>query len=216
MLGCRCAECRASNVHAYRARMARARVALRELVPAPPVTVSRVWLGPAGVRLRRVYHGCPGVEGAPCRWRSYLRKDVGPVCGRCRDRLVWNGLVDAARARAHLLALSRVGVGYKQVAAAADVSGTVVAKIRFGHRSKIRAATERAILAVDRDAVADHAIVPAGPTWKRIRWLLDEGFTRGRIAREALGVQRPALQIGRRRVLASTATKIERYWSRFQ
>jgi hypothetical protein len=89
------------------------------------------------------------------------------------------------------------------------VAFSIVAKIRSGARRQIRAATARRILAVTVDARADGATVPAGPTWRLIRLLLEEGYTKGRLAQE-LGAATPALQLGHRRVLASTAVRVER------
>jgi hypothetical protein len=55
----------------------------------------------------------------------------------------WNGIVDAAPARRHILALSRRGVGRRMVAAASDVGLSVIADIRTGRKMRIRARTER-------------------------------------------------------------------------
>lgn len=208
--GCRCRPCRDAIARVARERVVRAREAAAVLPPAAPVTVTRPWR--YGFR---TYRGCPGLNGGPCPTKSYLRKDVGPVCGRCRSQLVWDGLVDASRALNHIRQLSRQGIGYKAVAAAASVATSVVGRIRSGDRTRIRASTERRILAVDRAAVSDGSMVAAGPTWERIRWLLSEGFTRGAIAQRALGNKRAALQLRRRRIRAVTAMKIERFYRRY-
>jgi hypothetical protein len=157
---------------------------------------------PHGSRLR--YLG--GCRCLPCRAANSRYQ-----CERAAARKTggWNGLVDAAPAAAQIFRLSRLGVGYKSVADAAGVSRSIAAKIRSGERRHIRASTARRILAVDAAARADASTVPAGPTWRRIRQLLEEGYTKGRLARE-LGAQRPALQLGRRRVLAITAVRVER------
>lgn len=101
--------------------------------------------------------------------------------------------------------------GSTSVAAAADVSRTTLAKILAGTRHQLRAASARRVLAIDRDAIADHALVPAGRTWQRINRLLEEGFTKAELARR-FGAKTRALQFGRRRVLASTAVKVERFY----
>lgn len=188
--GCRCDACRNANRLAYHARKEKARAAA-------------VDLGAGGAR-----GPCPGVNGTPCPWSTKLRKDSGPVCSGCRDSLVWNGLVSAEKARAHLVALGEQGVGRRAVAAAADVSETILMSIRQGTKW-IRKDTEQKILAVDAGAVADHAIVPAKETWRRIRELLRLGYTRGELA-QRLGAERPALQLRKREVLARTALRVEK------
>lgn len=167
-------------------------------LPTPEHLAAR----PHGTRLRYL-SGCRCV---PCR-AANSRYETARAAARKAGE--WNGCVDAAPARAHLLKLGRQGVGYKSVAAAASVAVSVVAKIRSGERRQVRSLTARRILAVTADARADASTVPAGPTWRRIHQLLEEGYTKGRLARE-LGATRPALQLGRRRVLASTAVRVER------
>ena len=127
----------------------------------------------------------------------------------------WNGFVDADRARAHLRRLARQGVGRRMVASASDVSLSVVQAVRTGRKARIRARTERRILAVTKACRGDAVHVPAGPTWERIEWLLAEGFTKARIARE-LGMKRPALQLNRHRVTVRNASKVEALWRRYQ
>jgi len=210
--GCRCAPCTASNLRAYHDRQDRAKALAAEIVtgasPCP-----QLWTAPDGTRRLRVYaRACPGAGGRPCPLRAHLRRDSkGGVCRACRERLVWNGLVLADRAKAHLVELSRAGVGYRSVGEAADVSKTVLALILSGKRQRIRASTERRILDVDAQARADHSTVPATRTWRRIRILLEEGFSKAEIARR-LGYRRPALQLGRRRILAKNAARVERFF----
>lgn len=159
---------------------------------------------PHGTRLR--YLG--GCRCVPCRAANSRYQTERSALRRAGE---WNGIVDAAPAAANIFLLSRQGVGYKSVADAAGVSRSIVAKIRSGERKHIRAATARRILAVTADARADASTVPAGPTWRRVRLLLEEGYTKARLARE-LGAQTPALQLGRRRVLAITAVRVERLY----
>lgn len=212
--GCRCEDCRASNRRYYHEREARGR-ALAAEISAPAMPAPQEWTAPDGARRIRVYkRACPGVEGEPCPLRAHLRRDSkGGVCRACRHRLAWNGLVSTAAASAHVRKLGYQGVGYKSVAAAASVGVLTVWKIRSGERMWIRAATERRILAVDAEARADASTVPAGSTWRLVRLLLDEGYTKARLARE-LGAQTPALQLGRRRVLAITAVRVQRLYHR--
>lgn len=115
----------------------------------------------------------------------------------------WNGIVDAGRAAQHLRFLSRRGIGRRAVQAVTDISDSILHEIAKGRRPRIRARTERKILAVTLDLRADHSFVPARRTWKLIGQLLDEGYTKAHLARE-LGAQTPALQISKGRVLACT------------
>lgn len=152
-----------------------------------------------------------GVSGAACPRSIKLRvSSAGNLCMLCRRLLVRNGLVPAKAARHHVLILSNAGVGYKQVADAASVSRTVLSKIVNGTRKTIRATTEKAILEVDRGAMADGALVDAGPVWKMIDKLIKQhGFTRGAIA-QRLGCKKLALQIGKKQVTARTAFKVKK------
>lgn len=125
----------------------------------------------------------------------------------------WNGLVPANAARRRLRKLSRQGVGRRAVAEACGVGLTTLVEIKSGRKQLIRARTERKILNVDRWAVAGAGHVPAERTWKIIAWLIDEGFSKAEIARR-LGFKRPALQFNRRKVLARTAMKVERFYNR--
>ncbi len=127
----------------------------------------------------------------------------------------WNGIVDAASARRHILALSRRGVGRRMVAAASDVAESVIADIRTKRKLRIRARTERRILAVTPAYMGDAALVPAKRTWERIEWLLEEGFTKGRIALE-LGRKTRALQLNREWVTARNAAAVEALVRRYQ
>jgi hypothetical protein len=132
-----------------------------------------------------------------------------------RRQGLWNGLVPADRARAHILKLSKQGVGYKTIGQLARISKTVMWKIRSGQRRQIRALNEKAILMVTRFDVRGSTNVEAGGTWQRINWLLEEGFTRARIARE-LGCKTPALQLRKDFVTATSARKILALWRRYQ
>lgn len=124
----------------------------------------------------------------------------------------WNGTVDAGRARRHVLALSRQGVGYKTVADAAGVAKSVMAKIRSGERKRIRARTERRILEVTFEAAGDQTLVDAGPTWRRVEELKREGgFSNAEIARR-MGFKKAALQFGKERVTLRTAAAVEKFW----
>lgn len=138
---------------------------------------------------------------------DYERERIG-----ARANGDWNGIVPAKKARIHMRKLSRLGVGRRAVGAATDIADSVLSKIISGKRNQIRARTERLILAVSVAHASDGAYVDATRTWKQIRQLLLEGFTKIRIA-EAIGQQR-ALQLGKVRVTAKHAAAIDRLWRR--
>lgn len=125
----------------------------------------------------------------------------------------WNGLVSAERARAHMLALAAQGVGRRAVQAATDIGDSVLSKIRSGTRTQIRAATERAILAVGIEQAADRALVDAAQAWALIQELTGAGFTKRRIASE-LGQNGPGLQLGRERITVRSAHLVQRTHAR--
>jgi hypothetical protein len=154
---------------------------------------------------------CVGV-GEPCPNGTKLRKSsTGNLCARCRDKLVFDGLVGATRARHHVQRLSAAGVGYKTVADAAGVTTSVMGKIRSGERKKIRASTERRILEVDTGAAFDRCYVDAGPTQRMIERLIRvHGYTKTRLALE-LGstAKQPSLQLRATKVTVRNAAKVK-------
>ncbi|PKL96796.1 MAG: hypothetical protein CVV18_00335 [Gammaproteobacteria bacterium HGW-Gammaproteobacteria-8] len=132
---------------------------------------------------------------------------------RARKAGDWNGIVSAKRAKAHLLTLSRHGVGRRAVGAASDVGDTCLSQIRCGEKTRIRARTERRILAVTPAMASDRALVPSRDTIKRIRQLLAEGYSEQRLAHE-LGLKTGRLQYHAERVTVRTAYRIERLHKR--
>lgn len=116
-------------------------------------------------------------------------------------------LVPASMAVAHLRKLSNAGVGYKAVAEAAGLAPSTLGAILFGQRKQIRANHERAILGVTQAAVADGALIDAGPTWRRIKALLKRGYTKSSLAR-IFGYKSPSLQIKAKRIRAMTAWRL--------
>lgn len=120
----------------------------------------------------------------------------------------WNGLVPAAPAREHMRKLSRQGVGRRAIAAASDVGETCLTAIRNGRKRQIRARTESAILALTKAMASDHALVSAVGTWKRIRELLEEGYTEAFLAKE-LGYAHRYLQLGKDQVTVRNAYEVE-------
>lgn len=173
-------------------------------------------LAARGLRTDTLAHGRRARYVAGCRCdvcraanRNYARRRL-----QAQREGDWNGLVDAGPARAHLLSLSRAGVGRRAVAAASDVALSVIAAVRSGEKTQIRARTARRILAVTAAMVSDHAIVGPGRTHQRIKHLVEEeGFTKAELARR-LGYARPALQFNRRRMTARNVARVERLYQR--
>ena len=159
---------------------------------------------PHGSRLRYMA-GCHCVE---CRKANSAYENERQKARRQGD---WNGIVSAEKARRHILKLSKIGVGRKAVAAASDISETIIAEIRSGAKKNIRARTERLILAVTKEMASDRALVSAKETWRLIEKLLEEGYTITQLAHR-LGYKKPVLQIGKDRITARTADRIKQLY----
>ena len=147
-----------------------------------------------------------GSKCLPCRAANSRYE-----CERAKARLAgeWNGLVPAAPARRHLLRLSKHGVVRCAVAAACDVSLTIIASIRSGKRTQVRKRTQDRILGVTRMAVSDAALVPAHetcarsmPCWRKV--------SPKRSLHAGSAFESPALQVGRVKILARMAARVDR------
>ncbi|MCW5959306.1 MAG: hypothetical protein KIS76_04035 [Pyrinomonadaceae bacterium] len=163
---------------------------------------------PHGTRLRYM-SGCKCV---PCK-AANSTYEVGRA--KARKNGEWNGIVPADRARRHIAHLSKVGIGYKTVADIAGMAHSTVFKIQSGRRKNLRKQNESAILSIDETALPDSALVDARPTWKKINWLLEGGFTKKSLAR-ALGYKAPAIQFRKSKIRAKTALKIEQFYNRIR
>ncbi len=122
-----------------------------------------------------------------------------------------NGIVPAKRARAHILKLSKRGVGRRSICAASGLPRSTISAIRKGSKANIRKETERRILAVTGKDAIGGALIDARPTWKLIYKLLDEGFTKGLIAKK-LGYSTRALQLNMHVITAGNAAKVRRLY----
>ena len=125
----------------------------------------------------------------------------------------WNGIVDAQRARQHLQALASRGIGRRTVSDVSDIAETVIIQILSGQKARIRARTERALLIVGDAAAADGALVPASGSWRLLDELLEDGYTKGALARH-LGHKSPTLQVCESRVTVRTRYNIERLYAK--
>src|SRR5687768_5744519 len=148
-------------------------LASRGLKPVTVLAAAR----PHGDRLRYMAGcKCQDCRRANSRYESERQ--------RARKNGDWNGIVSAARARRHIMKLSRLGVGRNAVSIGSDVCRTTIMEIRAGKKKRIRARTERKILAVTTKMASDHSFVPAGRTWKLIRMLKTEGYKTEQLARQ--------------------------------
>lgn len=130
-----------------------------------------------------------------------------------RRRGEWNGVVDAAKAREHLILLSRLGIGRDTVSDITGLSASSLDSIRTGKRTGLRAMNEKAILAIDPETPANDAqLIPAKKTWQLIRWLLRNGLTKCEIARR-LGYKAPALQLNNKLITSRNALKVEKLYN---
>lgn len=180
-------------------------MAARGLRPAAELAASK----PCGTRLR-YYAGC---RCDACRAANTAYEHQRAAA---RARGEGNHIVSAEAARAHLAWLSRRGIGRKTAADAAKVAASVVSKIVDGERTKIRAQTERRILAVTEAAAADRAHIDARATWKLIDELLACGYSKARLASEISGRPCKALQLARQRVTARNAELVRRAHQRLR
>jgi len=172
-------------------------MAQRGLKPVSILAAGR----PHGDRLRYV---------AGCRCAECRAANAAYERGRQAERAAgnWNGVVSAERARHYLKQLSAQGVGRRAVAEASDVSHSILTEVRTGRRTQIRALTERRILAVTVGMALDHALIPAGPTWRLIGELTAAGFSQVFLA-QRLGYKR-ALQFDRKEVTVRNAARVRR------
>lgn len=153
-----------------------------------------------------------GCRCLPCR-AANSNYETSRAAARRRGES--NGLVDAKEVRRHLKKLSKRGVGRDTVAEITGISATTIDLYRRGERTQLRAMRARAILAISLDTVANDAmLIPATKTWERIRWMLNEGFTRSEIARR-LGSKAatPALQLNKTKITAKNAMKVEKLYN---
>lgn len=130
---------------------------------------------------------------------------------KARARGEGNGIVSADKARAHILDLAKINVGRNAVADASDVAKSIVCDIRSGKKTRIRAETERRILAVTKDAAADRALIPATETWEYLNKLLADGHSKALLSK-LLGYRAPALQIKKTQVTVRTAYQVKRLY----
>lgn len=212
---CRCNDCRRANTEYYHRRQTAKDEAAPSVTPSGPPGEARMLRGGRQVKILT----CPGANGARCV-RSpapWLKGQV--VCTPCVERAtVWNGNVPAGPVRDHLMKLRRASVGYKSVAAACDVSASVLSRVLAGEGT-IRASTAKRVLAVDAGARADGAVAPEDSVARMrcvLEHLLEAGFRKHELA-WLLGSSSKALQIGRTGgALVSSVAAVDRLWRKWE
>lgn len=154
---------------------------------------------------------------AGCRCDQCRRANTAYEIERSKARKAgdWNGLVSADKARAHLSALSAKNVGRRSVSDVTGVASSILVEIIAGRKTRIRARTERLILAVTEAAAADRALIPAKATWKLLDELLADGYTKTELAHQ-LGYKRPALQLDREWVTVRNAHQVKCLYQRLR
>ena len=209
---CRCDACTRANRDYNRERVCRA-ISIANTI-AEGKWAPQAWTTPDGFKEIRYYtRKCAGMTKAGCPHHSHLRKDSkGGLCSRCREHAVIHYKMHGAEeVQEKLLALSAAGMGSITVMKATGLSRTTLQEIRRG-RKHVLPETERKILLLKPtlENLAPNATVPGLPTWRKIRFLLLNGFTRTEIARH-LGstVRDPKLQLSKKRVSVRHALAIK-------
>jgi len=161
----------------------------------------------------RCPHGTRARYVAGCR--CFQCRSANSLYQRQREQAIKEGdergLVPVTRSVRHIKALSEKGIGYKVVADAAGVASSIVSKMLWGGKKKIRKDTQAKILSVDEQAAADHSRIPAGPTWQLLESLIEEGYTKTQIAKWlGSNAKTPALQIRKDYITAKKALDVER------
>jgi hypothetical protein len=164
---------------------------------------------PCGTRLR-YYAGC---RCGPCRAANSEYENARRIARKAGDH---RGLVSTERARQHMLALRASGVGWKTVADAAKIGNSTAGKVLYKPAAKIRAHTERAILAVTTACAADRTYIDARPSWELLDDLLAVGWSKRRLGSEIIGHPVTGLQLVRGRITVRNAARVRAVWQRLR
>jgi hypothetical protein len=129
------------------------------------------------------------------------------------------GNVDAAAARAHVLALKADGMGYRRIAVAAGLSGKTVYILTAGRSERgtrppvqIRRSTSEAILSVRFSPSPGQCITgePVLRAWEQIADLMEMGHSKAWIASRVISTSARSLQLHRDRMEFRSIVKIAR------
>ena len=84
-------------------------------------------------------------------------------------------------------------------------------KIKMGRKMRIRALTEKKILDLGANSPGLAMLVPARAAWKKLDWLVNEGFSKAELARR-LGCKTPALQFNHQRMTLRNIRRVDRLY----
>lgn len=148
------------------------------------------------------------------------RRDRGILYG------TWEPFIEAQPVRDHIKALSEAGIGRRRLVQLSGVSGSTVKKLLYGRKgagipptARIRPEIASRILAVrpgDR-ALADHALIDATGSLRRLQALVANGWPQRQLAFR-LGMQPTNLGavMGRDQITAATARQIAALYIRLE
>lgn len=119
--------------------------------------------------------------------RCELCRRANSEYARSRARYGWKSeLVDSAPAREHVLMLQRHGLGRREIAKRSGVADSIVGRLLGMDTSKpaarVRPETLTALLSVQPGTLADHALVPALGSRRRLQALIAMGWTQTYLA----------------------------------
>lgn len=118
--------------------------------------------------------------------------------------------VSADVAREHILHLKRCGLGAPAIGHSADMSPATVLRIARGKQRRIYAVTERKVLSVTAEGIADGALVDPTVTRTLLRELLEEGWTRRELLAALGRPGRSMSMLYHERVTARTEMRVEK------
>jgi len=138
---------------------------------------------------RKGRHGCPCTECLQA-WRDYQDR-----VRRLRAYGRWAPFVDAEPSRAHVKSLQAAGIGPHRIAELSGLGYATISDLIWMRKTKVRPATEAAILAVrvDLDAYAPGGTVDGTGTRRRIQALAVVGWSIP-VQAELLGLSRQSVQ----------------------
>ena len=161
-------------------------------------------------RLASGPHGTRGRYVLGCRCDDCRRANTAYARSRTK-RKIFHGadpLVPVEQVESHIAALRAQGIGIPTIADAAKVPRNTLWGILGGKRQFILSSSAARILTCDMSIAADNTRIPAGPTWRILDQLLDDGYTKKQLA-QWLG-KKEALQLRRGYVTVRNARAVER------
>lgn len=150
--------------------------------------------------LARYVSGC---RCFPCRLANseWSKEHPAHGCGRT---------VATDEARAHILALAKLGMGYKSISEASGVNHNIVWRIRQGTHPRARRSTVQRILAVDLSCAKGGTRIDIRPSRKILMDLIARGYSKRQLALW-LGYKHAALQIlESSTITAANAVRVQR------